>query len=866
MNRTHVRSFFISSVAVLPLLVGTAWAAPNNRVTLNSVDAMPAPMAADGADPAPVTRTYTANLKDATRDRDTRTLDWRNPQVELRFDMSHADIIDALSVTLSADPLAGVDPSVPLILQFNGGKPVEIPTNGRGFDSLIDLDRTRVRETGNVLRLSYATRCDAPTGGYRLNLLESQLTVSARPRSRRLQLREVEKHFASLTFAPETIGLLAGGTDQTKLQALAAQGLGLRMAHIPEFNLSAGESDFDLIMVTRDQLGDYTQDETILSGTGPSITLSRTESNRLFLTGDTPDDVMASVSAFASAFLPHSRRSVTTPGEVMAQNPLDVDRRLIVEKATLDLLTVQTGTHREYTFDVADPAASEGSLILRLNRDDQTQKGTRLTATLNGVALGEAKVRGKRKTVAYPIKQGTLLGTANRLELTTQDANTRPRCDASVPFIAIAEGSELRLSTEFPTPPSDLSRFAANGSLFSQDAGANTAVVLPERDQDFTTSLTVVAKLAQASGRGWVDADFNRGQTDQENRHILIIEPYSQIERAFRLTAPRGIQSAWRGQGSTGGQSDRIEQFASLSGEDVVRQASANIRTTGLVQAGGVAAIYPDKAGNLVGIISNTADSSFASAMQPLLTDMHWNGLKGAVTRWNDSAVIMAQAALPMPELGLNSGPDFGLSEINAKPLSLTERAKAMAAHIGEVEWPRPNVDGLGGWIDTRWTSFSESVRAKTDAIDMPALESSAKDAVQTVVAGSIETTQAVLNSPKATQVKQSARGMQGKLDAIDAKTADLRAAFWSHLDIPDQSLKSARIGQAQIIPIALGVTIFFLMLLVGLAFASPPSGPRRTHTARNRPHGPARGGRSYKEPVRWNPDMENQTINRRKR
>lgn len=858
MHRTHVRSLIISSVAVLPLLAATAWAEPINPTVLDSVDAVPAEMVVDVAEPKPVTRTYTASLKDATRDRETRTLDWRNPQVDLRFDLSHADIIDALSVTLSADPLAGVDPSIPLILQFNGGKSVEIPTNGRGFDSVIDLDRARVRETGNVLRLSYATSCDAPTGGYRLNLTESQLQVSAYPRARRLQLREVEKRFASLTFAPETIGLLASGAEQTKLQALAAQGIGLRMAKIPGFRLSAGESDFDLIMITRDQLIDYTDDAEILSGTGPSIILSKTETNRLFLTGDTPEDVMASVSAFASAFLPHSRRSMTTPTEVMAQSPLDVDRHLIVEKATLDLLTVQTGTHREYNFDVADPAASEGNLVLRLNRDDQTQKGTRLSATLNGVNLGEAKVRGRHKTVEYPIEKGLLLGTSNRLELTTQDANDRPRCGASVPFIAIAEGSELRLSTEFPTPPSDLSRFAANGSLFSEVAGAETVMILPERDQDYTTSLTVVAKLAQASGRGWVDAEFDRGETDFKNRHTLIIEPYAQIERAVRLTAPRGLQSAWRGQGEGGGEFNTIEQFASLNGEDVVRQASANIRTTGLVQAGGVAAIYPDDAGYLTGIISNTADSSFATAMRPLLTDMHWNGLKGAVTRWNDSAVIMAQAALPMPELSL---PDQA-----PKSMSLTERAKGMAAQMGDVEWPRPNVDGLGGWIDTRWTSFSDTVRSKTETIEITRIEGAVEEAVHNVVSGSIEKTQSALNSKKAVEVKQAAQGLRGKLDAIDVKTADMRTAFWKHLDIPAQDMKSARIGQAQIIPIALGVTILFLMILVGLAFASPPSGPRKHNPARTRPAGPRPNQRrSYKEPVRWAPESD-AVIRRRRR
>jgi hypothetical protein len=60
-----------------------------------------------------------------------------------------------------------------------------------------------------------------------------------------------------------------------------------------------------------------------------------------------------------------------------------------------------------------------------------------------------------------------------------------------------------------------------------------------------------------------------------------------------------------------------------LNGEDVA--PSANIRTTGLVQAGGVAAIYPDDAGYLIGIISNTAESNQARYPKGW-TDMHWNG------------------------------------------------------------------------------------------------------------------------------------------------------------------------------------------------------------------------------------------------
>jgi hypothetical protein len=749
---------------------------------------------------------------EAAESRADTKLYWRTPQTELRFDLSRAKDIEALAVTLSADPLPGVDPSVPLMVQFNGGDMIEIPARGQGFDSTIELDRGRVRETGNILRVSHDARCDAAAGGYKINLQESRLDVAARPATHQLQLRELEARFASRIFAPTTIGLVSGGSEQTKLQALAAQGVGLRTRAIPDFRLSSGEADLDLIMVRRAHLFDYTDDPEILFATGPQIALSASDPNRLFLTGDTDAEVMFSVSAFAQSFLPASRLSTTTPFEMQGQAPLDADRHLIEETAKLDLLSVQTGTHREYVFDVADPMASSGELTLRLTRDNQTRRGTRLMAKLNGRTLGEARMRGRRTTVSYTVPPGLLVGSDNRLELTTQDADLRPRCGSSEPFIAIGEGSELYLDTEKPTPRTDLSILASTGSVFSEADGAQTLIVLPERDFDFTTSLKLMARLAHTSGTGWTKASFVRGDTDVQDKHILRIEPFAEIERHVRLSAPRGLQAAWHGLEDPGDGDEIVHQFASLDGEQAMIQTAQMVENSRTVQSGGVAALYPNDAGYLVAIISNMRNNSFAEAVGPLLTAGHWNKLQGAVSQWDQSSVFMAQTAFPMPSTLIDD-----ISDVQ-KP-SLTQRAKAVAAVVHQIDWPEPEPTAVGDWLDAQWTLFSSSVQVQAETAKLRNM----KDALSHKVGQLPATARHLIDNQDAVAIRnQTLAGWQTSIADMKSKAAEWRDGLWRHLGIQDPHLKSAGFGQTQLLTVTAILSVLFLMSLVGMAFVAP--------------------------------------------
>ena len=636
-----LRALMLSGCAVLPLLASGAQGAP-----------LRTPLKAE--------KTYATPLDAATGERAVRTLDSRTPALELRFDLSQADVINRVALTLSADPLPGVDPSLPLLVQFNNGKPVPLKTRGRGFDATVALEPSRARATGNVLRLSHAVPCGAG-GGYALNLDQSSLRIDARPKSRRLQLREVESRLSASAFAPASVGLVASGDMAPRLHALGAQAVGLRMERIPDFRLGVTDTDFDLVMVRSDQLHRYTDEADILAGTGPRAALSRAHPERLFLTGDTDAQVLQTVQAFATHFLPRSRRSETTPGEIGVQSPLDYARTQVSGDVRLDALSVTTGALREYTFDVPDPAATAGSLVLRLTRDDTTAPGARLAAVLNGESLGEARMDARRKTVSYPIRPGQLRGTANRLELTTKAAADADACAGGSPFIAIGAGSRLRLEALRPSAPTDLSRFAADGSVMGADRGARTEVVLPRGEADYRAALRVVARLGKASGQGWTQAAVSRGDARASHRHTLLIEPFGDIEPRFAALAPRGLQSAWRGQPTDG--SNRlasVERFAALDADEAVRLAARTLRASGRVEAGGVAALFPGADGYLVGVVSNTPGQSFRSGIAPLAEDAHWNGLSGGVSRWNARAVVMAQAALPAPGVAASPPPSQG--------------------------------------------------------------------------------------------------------------------------------------------------------------------------------------------------------------
>ncbi|MFB9373533.1 hypothetical protein ACFFUB_06135 [Algimonas porphyrae] len=739
MNRTCLRLLLISSALMLPLAAPLAVAQTAQGPTPTTPTSTPQPLqatvtqaAVTQAVPAlapdtpadqvnalniepvetPIApteilpRDYATTLQALHHDDRIMTLDWRRSEQVLRFDLSPNDRIETLQLSLSVTPLDAGTPDGPLTLQFNNGVHHSVDPDGT---TTITLDPKRARARGNELRIGFLSGCEAghaqtthpKSGGFSIDLRASRLDLRARSDGDGLSMHDLEARLSGHAFAPQTVGLIANGPMATRYQALAAQGLALRMADIPDFRTESVDTDFEFVMATRlelaalDDISLLTTDADVMSGTGPALFLSQEHPTRLYMTGDTADDVLRAISAFATASLPQSRTTKVTPADILVQSPLDSDRRRIDGAIRLTALSVETGTVRTYAFDVSDPEATHGELVLHLKRDSRTSAGAKLTARLNGADLGMAKLNGRRRTVAYPIRPGMLVGSENRLILTTVDARDAPHCTTSDPFIAIGSQSTLQLIRHTPSAPTDLSRLAADGSIFGAQNGANTVFILPETTSDYEASLRVVAQLAKVNGRGWTSADFSRGGTDDTVRHHLVIEPYHTLDLAYKGAAPRTMKAAWRGETVEG--RNRVAAYARLNGETAP--------AVGRIGPGGTAAIFPLDDTRLVGLITNTPDQSFAAALAPLSGPLNWNGLAGGVARWSGNAVVSTQAPLSLPE------PDTGPALQANQALESTASGRTLS--LPAVDLPDIELSDAGDWIHRRWREISQARQAK---------------------------------------------------------------------------------------------------------------------------------------------------------
>jgi len=235
---------------------------------------------------------YTSSLVDMTRAENgitTRTLDWRQPSVELYFDLPPSERTSEIILTLSADPLTRVAPNAPLQVQFNDGKPVPVLSNGRGFEARLPLDAGQARTRRNNIRISYpvpaGAECVAPAhGAWSIDLAQSTLRIAGRAKSRHMSLSEVTDYLEQPALSPKKVGLIARGPDGTDMQALAAQGIALRTPGVPKFSVTTQGTDFNLIMVKRNRLFDITDDPMILNSSGARIFVPRGRPTELIFT------------------------------------------------------------------------------------------------------------------------------------------------------------------------------------------------------------------------------------------------------------------------------------------------------------------------------------------------------------------------------------------------------------------------------------------------------------------------------------------------------------------------------------------------------------------------------------------------------
>ena len=680
--------------------------------------------------------TYTASLMDITQKesaRTTRTLDWRQPSLELYFDLPPSERTSEIVLTLSADPLTRVAPNAPLQVQFNNGKPVPVLSNGRGFEARLPLDAAQSRGKRNVIRISYPTpagaECVTPAhGAWSVDLAQSTLRMGGRVKNRNMSISEVTAYLKQPALSPKTVGLIARGPDGTDMQALAAQAIALRTPGVPKFSVVKRGTDFNVVMVKRDRLFDITDDPMILNSKGPRIFVPRGRPTELIFTGDTDAEILDMLEIFATRKLPNTRRPISSLGELNLQNRLDSGTLKIDGKTRLMDLAVTSPDAASgaltYEFGVADPVATGGEVLLRLSTTDDMAKNSRLRVTLNGKTLGAAKLDRKRKSVAFDIKAGALNATSNILTLMPDlEANPGyicPTANVFAPGFSIGDSSRLTMTSAAPSPVTELSQLTSTGGLFAQ---SESYIALPRETRDFQASLRILGRMAKSAGHGLTYADYTRKPVTAKDKHVLVIGPSDMI-KSHLTGAPKAFREALSGQSSTGDNllQASYERSASFGSDDSMLKYAAAQSAPRKIRRGGIAALYSAGNGNLTGVISTAPGSSFVQASQTLVQPGHWNAMQGGVARWTSSSVVMAQTAqsdagikkpkaqgeFELPDIGLLGFDDLDLHWPNI--------------NWPEINWPEFDMPQVG-LPNLKWPSFkSAETTAPAHPISKPAI------------------------------------------------------------------------------------------------------------------------------------------------
>ena len=165
------------------------------------------------------------------------TLSSTKVSAQVPFDMPAGDYATHLTLKLAGSPHGRVDPSRPLMVTFNMGKAVPIRARGNRFEAVLDLSKNRIRPRGNLLTFSYgddgADCLDTRSGGWVIDMARSKVTAKLRSNRPNYNIEHIEPRLRHPMSAPRTVSIIAKGPNKTALEALIAQGIGIRMDTIP---------------------------------------------------------------------------------------------------------------------------------------------------------------------------------------------------------------------------------------------------------------------------------------------------------------------------------------------------------------------------------------------------------------------------------------------------------------------------------------------------------------------------------------------------------------------------------------------------------------------------------------------------------
>ena len=679
---------------------------------------------------------YTSSLADITNaesHRATRTLDWQRPSIELFFDLPPGERTSEIVLTLSADPLTRVAKDSPLEVQFNNSKPVPVRSNGRGFEARLPFDASKSRNSQNVIRITYPTPtgadCVTPShGAWSVDLSASTLRIGGRAQKRHMNLSEISEYLAQPALTPKTVGLLARGPAGTDMQALAAQGIALRTPDVPNFSVTPRGNDFNVIMVKRNRLFEYTDEPMIINSEGPRIFIPRGRPTNLVFTADTDAELVNMLQIFATRKLPNTRRAISSLGEINLQNRLGSETVKIDKKSKLIDLAVPTNIAagaQSYNFGVLDPATSSGEVLLRLTSTEKMADNSRLSVALNGQVLGAAKLDKRRKTVAFEIKPGTLNATSNVLNIVP---DLKPEAGFSCftnqslqPEFFVGENSRITLDNAAPSPVTELSRLTSTGGLFAE---TESYIALPKNTRDYQAALRILGRLAKSAGQGLILADYTRDTQIGTDKHVLLIGP-ANMTKSHLSGAPKAVRDAMSGQSSTGDNllEANFENYASAGTTNDAVKYAATQSGPRRVSHGGLAALYGSENGRLTGVISSTPGQSFVRSSNNLVELNHWNALRGGVARWSSSTVVMAQTAqsdagiiLPIKKKSFDF-PELGLSGLNFPELSWPELSWPELSWP-DVDWPEFDIPQVS-LPEITWPSFNSDKTVEAEEIEI---------------------------------------------------------------------------------------------------------------------------------------------------
>ena len=605
--------------------------------------------------------TYKVKLE-ALSDNVDPILDWRNPDYEIVFELPTSDWIENLALNVRFHAEGRVNANSPVHIQFNDDEPVPVYARGNSFEATIDLDTYHVKADRNKITLRFAKTdgCISPEdGAYAVDLKDSFLVVKTAIPSRTYSLRDAKRILNSPLTSPKIVAINAFGPNKLRYQALVAQGIALNLPVLPRYKLdSTGEAQ--IYVGTHRDLAHMLKGTAAESQSGPFIGIVGNSPLQLVLTANNQDELRDLVDAFATRELPPARRSYVIGGQFSWQTPMSIRNASVEGKVPLHKLGKLNfdrnwgNESQDLTFDIDNPIAAKGALDLTFGVSKLVSEDSTVSVALNDVSLGTVKLDSVKKRARFDIPSGVFVGTENRLtispELSPKESLKSCSSHLRKSGFSVAARSRLTIKNDMTKLHGDLTRLAASGHPFSQNAGENSAIVFGANTKsDFAAALRAFAHLGKVYGSGWINSDFytmaNRPSASKTN--TLFIGP--RVDKQ----APRELASVIDGRSN----SPRVIQTAEHANPMV---SLLSIRTG---VTGGIMAIYPEDGQQMKGYITTSRGHNFSRAIDQILRTDHWNQLQGSVVRWNKSQVQMVKTAFDSPELSAQSTNQSDLTE-----------------------------------------------------------------------------------------------------------------------------------------------------------------------------------------------------------